>query len=54
MKDFWVNFSGTMLIRNCENEEEAKERFFETLKNHNKNCDNEFQFCGIDDIKERF
>ena len=53
MKDFWVDFSGSMLIRNCENEEEAKEIFFKTLNNHNKNYENEFQFCEIDGIEER-
>lgn len=53
MKDFWVDFSGSMLIRDCENEEEAKEKFFETLNNHNKNYENEFQFCEVDGIEER-
>ena len=53
MKDFWVDFSGSMLIRDCENEEEAKERFFETLNIHNKNNYNEFHFCKIDCVEER-
>lgn len=54
MQDFWVDFSGSMLIRGCENEDEAKEKFFETLNNHNKNNENEFHFCEIDTVEERY
>lgn len=54
MKDFWVDFSGSMLIRDCENEEEAKRIFWETLNSYNKNNENDIQFCGIDMIEERF
>lgn len=53
MKDFWVDFSGSMLICDCENKEEAKKMFFKTLNNHNKNCENEIQFYDIDGIEER-
>ena len=54
MKDFWVDFSGAMLIRNCKDKEEAKEKFFETLNDHNKNYKNEFQFCEIECVEERY
>jgi len=54
MKDFWVDFSGAMLIRNCENEEEAKEIFFETINNHNRNYQNKLQFCEIDSVEDGF
>ena len=53
MKDFWVDFSGSMLICNCENKEEAKEIFFKILNNYNKNYENEIQFYGIDGVEER-
>lgn len=53
MKDFWVDFSAAMLIRNCENKEEAKKIFFETLNNYNKNYENEIQFYDIDGVEER-
>lgn len=53
MKDFWVDFSGSMLICNCENKEEAKEIFFKDINNYNKNSENEIKFYVIDDVVEQ-
>ena len=52
-KDFWIDFSGTLLVRDVENKEEAINAFWQTISDHNSTFENEFHYCEVQGVEKK-